>query len=105
MTCSHCGKSHSTKYHLENNLSDSGFPTHDKKYNTAHEEATKKEKSKFPRKQYNKLKKMDRSVSTHELLGKNSQKGKIEVDAKVPKKLRSEVAFHERVENKILRKK
>lgn len=106
MSCRHCGRTHKTGNHfkLAEKLTDKGFPTHPKKaYRTAHEEASKKEKMKFPRKDYDTLKKMDYNSPKGELLGKNTKKGKIEVSKKVPAKLRKEVAFHEKTENKILR--
>lgn len=109
--CSHCGSSqhsathHTEKYQLKDKIPDKGFPTSSPKYKTAHEEATKSEKSKFPRKNYNRLKKMDESIPKGELLGKNTRSGTIEVSKKVPTELRSEVAFHEKIENKALRKK
>lgn len=105
MVCSECGKNHTEKYHLKNKLTTKGFPTHEKGYKTAHEEATKKEKAKFPSKDYKKLKRMDESIPAKELIGKNTKSGRIEVSKKVPAKLRDEVAYHERTENKLLRKK
>ena len=103
--CPHCGKKNSTEFHIAKHLTDKGFPTHNKKYASAHEEASKAEKSKYSRSNYSNLKKMDETFPNHELLGKNTKSGKIEVSTKVPKKLRQEVAFHEKFENKILRKK
>ncbi|MDE2024874.1 MAG: hypothetical protein KGJ07_00095 [Patescibacteria group bacterium] len=91
------------KYVVKPRLTDKGFPTHSKFYNSAHEEASKAEKAKFPT-GYNHLKDMDRRVSKHELLGKNLKSGKIEVSQKVPPKYRREVAFHEQVENKAIKR-
>ena len=105
MTCKHCGKSHSAKEHYEikRKLSDKGFPTHDRNYKSAHEKANKKEKEKYGEKNYKALGKYVSKAAKHELLGKNTQKGKIEVSSKVPKKYRDEVAYHEQVESKNLR--
>src|SRR5271165_4429959 len=109
--CPHCGLSHPASYHTEkyadsytvkDKLSDSGYPTHDKDYPTAHEAASKAEKKKFP-KGYKKLKKLDESLPKHELAGKNLKSGKLEVSKRVPPNRRSEVAYHERVESKKLR--
>lgn len=86
-------------------LEDSGFPTHSRKYKSAHKEANREEKDKFGAKQYHELDKLDRKLPKHELSGKNTKSGKIEVSEKVPKNLRNEVAYHEKVENKQLRKK
>jgi len=50
-------------------------------------------------------KKSPKKAGNHELIGKNTKSGKIEVEKKVPKALREEVAFHEKIENKILWRK
>lgn len=106
MKCKYCEKDHPKNhphFKVVSRLSDKAFPTHEKKYPSAHEEADKQEKRKFGDKPYKKLQKVDSSLAKHELAGKNSKTGKIEVSEKVPKKLRNEVAFHEKAENKILR--
>lgn len=104
--CKQCGKEHGPDHpHILSKLTDRGFPTHSKRYDYAHKEANKAEKKKYP-KGYEDLKQLDRGLSDkHELIGKNTKAGKIEVSKKVPKKYRDEVAYHEKVENKILRKK
>lgn len=105
MICKHCGKAHSEKYHLANKLNDKGFPTSSTKYNAAHKKANEAEKKRFP-KGFKAMAKVDRSLAQKgELAGKNLKSGKIEVSKKVAPKLRSEVAFHEKVESKKLRKK
>lgn len=104
-SCKFCGMPHPPTVHTEKYVNDRGFPRSDPKYATAHEEASKAEKKAFPRKDYNKLKHMDKSVGKHELIGKNSKKGKITISEKIPKKLRPEVIFHEKTENKKLLKK
>lgn len=107
MKCNKCGKSHeSTHPHfkLVKELNDKGFPTHSPKYASAHEKANKVEKKAYP-KGYKEMQKVDRKLSKHELAGKNERSGKIEVSKKVPKHLREEVALHEKVENKAIRKK
>lgn len=105
MKCKVCGKSHDHRIHMEDSLQDKGFPTHDKRYETAHRKANQAEKKRFGEKAFKALDKIEHSLKKHELLGKNTKTGKIEVEVKVPKKLREEVAFHEEVENKILRKR
>lgn len=104
MGCAICNAKHNESYHLKSKLTDSGYPTHSKKYKTAHEEASKDEKKDFPR-GYEKLKKMDYNAGKHELLGKHIKSGEIEVSKKVPPKLRKEVAFHEHDEKKRMTKK
>jgi|SRR5271157_3707152 len=108
MKCKKCGKDHVGKSHykLVKNLPGEGYPSSQKKYPTAHEEASKAEKKKFGSKSYDKLKEMDlKAGHAHKSIGNNTKSGKIEVSTTVPKKLRKEVAYHEKVENKILRKK
>jgi len=97
-------KSHS-HFKLIKNLKDTGFPTHEKNYPQAHKKANKAEKSVFGSKSFKDLETISRRLPKHSLEGKNTKSGEIEVSRKVPKKYRKEVAFHEKVENKILRKK
>ena len=106
MACKKCGGKHDTEEHFKvvEKLNDKGFPVHDKRYKSAHAGANRAEKAKFP-KGYEEMKKIDRKEGRHELVGKNSKSGKIEVEKKVPKRLREEVAYHEETENKTLRKK
>ncbi len=108
MKCQICRKSHKDAQHphymLMSELNDSGFPVDTPEYLKAHHEANKAEKEQYP-KGYEKMKSVDAKLSKHELAGKNLKSGKIEVSAKVPKKLRAEVALHEEVESKALRKK
>jgi hypothetical protein len=106
--CSKCGKEHSPRHPcLKSKLTDKGFPEHPNKkaYLSAHEQADKAEKKKFGEKNYVAMQKVDSKLPRNELSGKNTRSGKIEVSRKVPPKYRSEVAYHEKVENKILRKK
>lgn len=101
MGCPICKKEHGIHYHVVNKLTDNGFPVHTKQYKTAHAEASRDEKSRFP-KGYEKLKHMQ--LGKHELIGKNTQSGKILIEKKVAKSLRDEVAFHELDENKRIKK-
>lgn len=108
MKCTHCGKNHDASLHhakMASKLSDKGFPTHARKYKEAHKDANRAEKKAFGEKSFRELEKIDSRLGKHELIGKNLKSGKIEISKKVPEKLRKEVAYHEKVENKILRKK
>lgn len=105
MKCKKCGKSHPTSYHLVDKISAKGYPVDSGRYKTAHEEATKKERNLFPKKNYEELKHMDKTIAKGELIGKNDKAGRVSVSKRVPKKLRAEVAFHERVESQRMRKK
>jgi hypothetical protein len=83
-------------------LSDHGYPTHSKYYQNAHKAADIAEKKKFPR-GYEKLKKIEHKLNKHELMGKNTKEGKIEVEKRF-KKYKSEIAFHEEQEHKNIKK-
>ena len=65
----------------------------------SHVKADAAEKKRYP-KGYKKLKKLDAKLGKHELAGEHYATGKVEISKKVPKKLRKEVAYHERVEYK-----
>lgn|SRR5574338_1244863 len=105
MKCSKCGKNHHESYHLKSSIKDKGYPTSEgSRYERAHASANKAEKNRFPR-GFEELKALDISLGKkHELAGKSTKAGKIEVSKKVPKNLRSEVKFHEKVESKALGK-
>lgn len=109
MKCKVCGKTHDKAdhphYRLVSSLNDSGFPTHSRDYDSAHRKANKAEKEQFGTRSFKAMEKVDSRLKKHELAGKNLKSGKIEVSEKVPKKLRAEVALHEAVESKALRKK
>ena len=81
-----------------------GFPVKKKGFSEANAEADVAEKKKYP-KGYAKLKKIDKRLPKGEILGHIAKTGKISVSKKVPKKLREEVVFHEKMEGKKLRKK
>lgn len=99
-----CGKSHDSDHpHFTTKrfLEEKGSQVTKKGYKTAHEEADKKEKAKYP-KTYEDLKQQVRKIPKGQLLGK-VEKGKIEVSKKVPKSEREEVAYHESIEKKRLK--
>lgn len=84
-------------------VSRKGFPEDSHYYKNAHSEADKAEKKAFP-KGYQALKKLDNKVPEGKMIGHNSKSGKISVSDKVPKKYRTEVALHERVESKAIKR-
>lgn len=73
------------------------FPQSFKKFAAANRYASKLEKQKFP-KGFKKLEKIDHNLPSGEILGHINKNGNILISQKVPKKLRGEVAFHERIE-------
>lgn len=106
--CAKCQKKHRENhphFQIKSRLTDKGFPTHSKRYANAHEQADKAEKKKFGKKDYDEMKKVDAKLAKHELAGKNLKSGKLEVSKKVPIAHRKQVAFHEMVENKKLKRK
>jgi len=109
MKCKICGKSHEKSshehYNLVSDLRDNGYPVHEGKYNSAHRKANAAEKAVFGEAKFRAMNKVDAGLKKHELAGKNLKTGKIEVSKKVPPKFREEVALHEAVESKQLRKK
>lgn len=70
----------------------------------SHRIADKLEKAKYPH-GYNTLKRIGNNLGKHELLGEHTRTGAVEISAKVPKKLRREVAYHERIEYQQERKR
>jgi hypothetical protein len=97
--CPDCGE-----FHVISKIHREGFPTDSKEYQSAHKQADIAEKKKYPS-GYEKMKKIDDKLPNGELSGKNTKEGKIEVSSRVPKSLRKEVAYHEKIENRHLRHK
>jgi hypothetical protein len=93
----------SRKIIVKPKLTDAGFPVHSRFYQQAHRKADVAEKARFP-KGYERMKKVDKNLPARQLAGKNSKSGMIFVSAKVPKSLRKEVAYHESVESKAIKK-
>src|ERR1700676_4077409 len=85
-----------------NKLSDHGYPTKSRNYKSAHEEADKLEKKRFP-KGYEKLKKDEKHLGKHELMGKKTKSGKIEVEKKF-KRYGKEIEYHEKKEHENLKR-
>ncbi len=102
--CKFCRENHASEDHKL--LSEKGSTDKMKGYPAAHEKANKAEKKKFGTIAFDSLRKLDAEAGRkHKLVGKNTPKGKIEVSKAVPKNRRKEVAYHEKVESRILRKK
>jgi hypothetical protein len=80
------------------------YPENEKNFDKANRFASKKEKKKYP-KGFKQLDKIDRSLPNDEILGHVNQKGDVSFSKKVPKNLRKEVAFHEKMERRRLSEK
>lgn len=74
-----------------------------KKWKKAHEAANRAALKKFGSKTAKAVNKI--KIPNNELLGSHTRGGKIIISKRVPKKLRPAIAYHERVENKIMTKK
>lgn len=83
-------------------LSDKGYPTHNKHYPSAHEEADKIEKSTHP-KGYKRLKSREKYLNKHELMAKNLKNGNIKIEKKFIKN-KKELVLHENIEHKNLKR-
>jgi hypothetical protein len=74
-----------------------------KKYPEANEKANQAEKKAYP-KGYEELKKKERGLKKHELMGKIEKSGKVEVEKKF-KSYAKEILAHEKVEKKVFKGK
>lgn len=74
-----------------------------KKWHKAHNAANKAAREKFGSKTAKSINKI--KVPSNELLGSHTRAGKIKVSAKVPKHLRGAIAYHEKVEHKLMTSK
>lgn len=90
------------KIKIVKNITDKGYPTHNKYYHEAHAEADTAEKKKYP-KTYPKSKKLLKSLGKHELMSTESKEGKIRVERKF-KKMAKELAYHEVKEHAALKR-
>ncbi len=91
------------------NIKRAGWPVFTKsghisqKWKKAHPAANKAAREKFGSnvaKAINRIK-----VPSNELLGSHTRRGKITVSKRVPKKLRKAIAYHEKVEHRLMTKK
>lgn len=92
------------KYQVEKKLTKSGYPYKQKDYEKVNAEADTAEKKKYP-KNYARMKKVDASLDKDEFAATISKSGKVKVNAKVPKSLREEAAYHDKIELKKLKGK
>lgn len=95
-------------YKLVKRIKRSGWPVFtrsgkvSKKWKKTHPAANRETLKRFGpgiAKAVNKIK-----VKSDELLGSHTRKGKIKVSSIVPKRLRPAIAYHERVEHRLMRK-
>lgn len=96
------------KFKTVNNIKEKGYPTSSKYYKEAHEEADVNEKKKAP-KEYKQLKKIEKKMKPHTLMGTHSKSGKVTISKVVPKRLRNHVAVNHEIpelkaENRLKRK-
>jgi len=90
-------------YKLVKKIKRKGWPTASKKWKKSHtaaNKATLKAMGSKVAKRVNKIK-----VPKNELLGSHTKSGKILISKRVPKTLRGAIAYHERVEHRLMTKK
>jgi len=90
-------------YKLVKKIKREGWPTASKKWKRSHvaaNKATLKAMGSKVAKRVNKIK-----VPKTELLGSHTKSGKIIISKRVPKTLRGAIAYHERVEHRLMTKK
>lgn len=93
----------STKIKYVAKLTDKGFPTHSKYYESSHKKADAAEKKANP-KMYKAENKAEKHIKKHELMAKNTKSGKIEIEKKF-KKFTPTLKIHEGTEHQeILRR-
>ena len=86
----------------------SGWPVYtksgkvSKKWKKAHPAANRAVLKKFGSKTAKAINKI--KVPSSELLGSHTRTGKIKVSSRVPKKLRGAIAYHEKVEHRLMKK-
>ena len=86
----------------------SGWPVYTKsgkvsqKWKKAHPAANRAVLKKFGSKTAKEINKIH--VPSSELLGSHTKTGKIKVSSRVPKKLRGAIAYHEKVEHRLMKK-
>lgn len=93
------------KYTLRDKITYKGKLYTTKAKKSAHREADKAEKQKYGKRRYAAVERVIRALPKHELAGKVTKTGKILVSKKVPRKLRSQVAFNEKKYFENLKKK
>jgi hypothetical protein len=63
------------------------------------------EKKKFGAKAFAAVQRVAKKLPKDELLGSHTKSGKIKVSKRVPKAYRAQIAYHERVESRLMRSK
>lgn len=89
------------KVKIVSHLTDKGWPVQSKKYKSSHLSANKAEKKADP-KTFNKISKMEKRLSKHELMAKHTKSGTIEIERKFAKnkKVKKNLIKHEVTEHK-----
>jgi hypothetical protein len=98
-------------YKLVNRIKSTGWPVRTKSgkirkgWKRSHMSANAAEKKKFGDKAFAAVQRVAKRLPKDELLGSHTKAGKIKVSKVVPKHLRSQIAFHERVEHRLMTKR
>lgn len=96
-------------YTLVKRIKKTGFPVFTKsgrvstKWKKSHQAANRAEKKRFGKRAFKALNKV--KLPKDELYGSHTKSGKILISSRIPKKFRGQVAYHEKVESRLMRKK
>ena len=89
-------------YKLVKRIIRKGWPTTSKKWKKAHRQANKAELKRFGKQAFKAVQRVVTRMPANELLGSHTKKGKVRISKRVPARYREQVAFHERVEHRIM---
>lgn len=92
-------------YKLVKKIKRAGWPTTSKKWRSAHSKANLAEKKRFGKKAFAKVQAIVKKMPKDELLGTHTKKGLIRISKRVPKPYRPQIAYHEKVEHRIMTKR
>lgn len=94
-----------SSYKLVKRIKRKCWPTTSKRWRKSHDEANRQEKKRFGKKAFAKVQAIVRKMPKNELLGTHTKKGNIRISSRVPKAYRGQVAYHERVEHRLMTRK
>lgn len=95
-------------YKLVSRIKAVGWPVRTKSgkirkgWKSSHMAANASEKKKFGSKAFAAVQRIVRKMPKDELLGSHTKRGKIKVSKIVPKRFRPQIAYHERVEHRLM---
>ena len=92
-------------YKLVKRIKSKGWPVSSHKYRKAHKEADKRERKRFGKRRFKEVEAIAKKIPKGELAGKHTKTGKVIISKRVPEKYRSQIAYHERTEHRLMTKR